>query len=652
MGASYEGTAAKTEQSSPSTPEHSETNIQVQGVDEADIVKNDGRYIYAVSGKDLFIIKSYPARESEVISKIKFDSNPKNIYLNGDRLAIFGRNNQIYEKEKFSDLKKREDFTFFKIFDISDKENPEQVRSLNFEGQYFDSRMIGDYVYFVTSNPRYHYIEGAPPAPRILEDGRSLTQDCQGKKCISPELYYFDIPYDNYNFTNIASINIKDAEEQINSEMYLFSGNQDMYVSRNNIYITYTKRVDSQTLTMEITLNTLEPELPEEEKKKIKKIKQTEDYILTEEEKWEKIGKVIEKYFHELPEDKQEKKEEELEKKIKDKWADIRKELEKTVIHKLAIEEDEPKYQTRGEVTGHVLNQFSMSEKDGYFRIATTKGEDWGGPMSSNQNQSYSNVYVLNKQMEVVGGVEELAPGERIYSARFMQDRAYLVTFKQMDPLFVIDLKDPEKPEVLGKLKIPGFSNYLHPYDKDTLIGIGKDTEAEKWGVQEKGLKIALFDASDVENPKQVDTQILGEMGSDSFALDDHKAFLFDKERNLISMPVKLRGATTTTTTTQETVTREEREMIAPPSRPMPRPDYFRGAAVLHVDENEINLRDIIKHGKGKNRSNQVKRSLYIEDNLYTLSDNYLKINELEDLEEIKELKLEMQNEDDYQVIN
>ena len=321
MRAPAEADASKTE-SSQTTPEHSETNIQVEGVDEADIVKNDGEYIYAISDQDLFIIKSWPAQESEIISKIAFDSHPKNMYLNGNRLAVFGRNDQIYKKERFPDLKERGQFTFFKVFDITDKEEPEQVRDLNFEGQYFDSRMIGDYVYFVTSNPRYHYVEDTPPIPRILEDGKSLTQNCQGNKCLDPEIYHFDIPYNQYNFTNISSINIKDAQEKINSEMYLFSGNQEMYVSPNNIYITYTKNVDTRTVTMEIALEVLEPDLPQEERTKIKKIKQTENYILTPEEKWEKIGRLIEGYFEQLPEEEGDKMEEKVEEKMKE-WTGL-----------------------------------------------------------------------------------------------------------------------------------------------------------------------------------------------------------------------------------------------------------------------------------------------------------------------------------------
>ena len=126
--------------------------------------------------------------------------------------------------------------------------------------------------------------------------------------------------------------------------------------------------------------------------------------------------------------------------------------------------------------------------------------------------------------MKVVGKVEKLAEGEKIYSVRFMQNRAYLVTFKQIDPLFVIDLEDPTNPKVLGELKIPGFSNYLHPYDETTLIGLGKDS-----GNWNAGLKLSLFDVSDVKNPKEIDNYVFENGRGDSIALNDHKAFLFSK---------------------------------------------------------------------------------------------------------------------------
>lgn len=171
---------------------------------------------------------------------------------------------------------------------------------------------------------------------------------------------------------------------------------------------------------------------------------------------------------------------------------------EQTSIHRIHIENGEIEYVASGEVPGYVLNQFSMDEYKDYFRIATTTGH-----FRASQNH----VYVLNMDLNIVGKLENLAPGEKIYSARFIGDRCYLVTFKKVDPLFVIDLKNPVAPRVLDQLKITGYSDYLHPYDENHVKGVGKETVAAEEGdfAWYQGVKISLFDVSDVNNPKEID---------------------------------------------------------------------------------------------------------------------------------------------------
>jgi len=139
-----------------------------------------------------------------------------------------------------------------------------------------------------------------------------------------------------------------------------------------------------------------------------------------------------------------------------------------------------------------------------------------------------NNVYILDDNLKIVGTLEDLAPGESIYSARFLGDKGYMVTFRQMDPLFVIDVSVPDSPKVLGYLKIPGVSEYLHPYDENHVIGVGRDATAEG---RMQGLKLSLFDVSDVANPKELSKYIIGNQGTYSEALNDHKSFLFNKER-------------------------------------------------------------------------------------------------------------------------
>lgn len=624
----------------------SKTNVQVEGVDEADIIKIDGKYIYAVSQNNLFIVDAYPAGNAEVLAKIAFESRPRDIYVNDNSLIVFGNDNQVYKTELYKNFKRRSNYTFFKVFDITDRKNPKQVRDLGFEGHYSNSRMIGDYVYFVTQNN--YYYDDEMLVPRILENGKVMAQDCSlnGGRCYMPSVYYFDIPYRSYNFTSVNAVNIKDNSQAVAGDVYLMSSNQNMFVSQSNIYITYTKHISEYQLTMEAMKEVVCPRMSAKSQERIAKIEAVENFILSQNEKMNKIIYIVEKYIDSLIKDEQDKLEQEVENNLKQKYADISKELEKTVIHKIAVNNGNMEYKTFGEVIGRVLNQFSMDENNNYFRIATTKSRVWSR-FDNESQESYNNLYVLDENLKQVGAIENLAKGERIYSVRFMQNRAYMVTFKQVDPLFVIDLVDPKNPKVLGELKIPGYSDYLHPYDDTTLIGFGKDTGESEWGgVKIKGLKLSLFDVSNVGNPKEIDVYIMGDAGSDSIALRDHKAFLFSKDKNLLSIPVSIR----------ESLDERSYDKLT-----------FSGVAVLKVDKKGFELKGKIDHSDGGRTAsrdywhgynyydNTVKRSLYIDDILYTFSNKYLKMNNLDDLDLVKKLELKKdksESEDDFEIVN
>ena len=164
------------------------------------------------------------------------------------------------------------------------------------------------------------------------------------------------------------------------------------------------------------------------------------------------------------------------------------------------------------------------------------------GVFAQQQSSQTNNVYVLNQNLTVVGKLEGIGQGENLHAVRFMGDRGYMVTFIKTDPLFVIDLSQPQNPKVLGELQIPGYSDYLHPYDATHLIGVGKDAVAAVQGnfAWYQGLKLALFDVSDVNNPVQVANYVIGDRGTASAVLNDPKAFLFDKSKDLLVIPVNL----------------------------------------------------------------------------------------------------------------
>jgi uncharacterized secreted protein with C-terminal beta-propeller domain len=189
------------------------------------------------------------------------------------------------------------------------------------------------------------------------------------------------------------------------------------------------------------------------------------------------------------------------------------------------------------------------------------------------------------------------------------------VTFKKVDPLFVIDLQDPSNPKVLGELEIPGYSDYLHPYDENHIIGVGKDAEDAGSFAWYQGVKIALFDVSDPENPMEISKYVIGARGTDSEALRDHRAFLFSRSKNLLVIPVSL---------------------VESESWGYGGYDW-QGAYVFNISlDNGIVFRGGIDHS-----DSSVSRSLYIDNVLYTISDGLVKMNNLADLSEINEVELQ-----------
>lgn len=296
---------------------------------------------------------------------------------------------------------------------------------------------------------------------------------------------------------------------------------------------------------------------------------------------------------------------------------------QETAIHRISINQTVIKYEATGTVPGHVLNQFSMDERGGYFRVVTSN-YDFGG--------SQTNLYVLNLAMNRVGKLEGLSPGETFYAARFMGDRAYLVTFKRLDPLFVVDLQNPGKPSLLGQLNVTGVSDYLQPYDSGHLIGIGKSAIDVAWenAALFQGLKLSLFDVTNPSSPTDMSDFTVGDRGTDSPGLTDQKAVLFDRTLNLLVLPI---------------------EVVGQISQSLYSTGYsgpiFQGAYVFQVTlHNGIVLRGSITHIlNGElpsyiNSAHYVTRSFYIGSVLYTISTAMIKMNSLTDLSEIGSISL------------
>lgn len=611
----------------------STTNIQVAGVDESDIVKTDGQHIYAVNDKNILIFKARPAAETSLLTTLKLDSRPQEIYLAGNKLVVFGYKEVIYPQPMVQFVP-QSPYTFLAVYDITDPAKPNLLRRFDFEGSYTASRMIEDRLYFITTT--YNFYPAAESiTPKVMENGAVISGDQSTDRYIVPDMYYIDAPT-SYNTSTASVIDLSKLDDPLRSQVYFMPAGEITYASHNALYLAYTKYVSEYQLRMTAAREILFGRLSDRDRSRINQIDAIDSAILSDDEKANKVNQVIENYLSRLSNDERDQLLKNLDEDFNRRYPDITKELEKTVIHKIAFSEKGLEYKGSGEVIGRLLNQFSMDEKDGYLRLATTRNRSWFMPLfagfskiaimpSQQNNDSYNNVYVLDENLKTVGTIEDLAKGERIYSARFMGDRAYIVTFKQTDPLFVIDLSQPTAPTVLGLLKIPGFSNYLHPYDETTLIGIGKEaTDNGEQGVDVQGLKVSLFNVADPTSPKELASIALGGRGSDSVALYDYKAFLFSKEKNLLVLPATLTQKGTT--------------------------DYqalFQGAIVFNVtattlaEQGRINFRLPSEISAQKVYTDDTaRRSLYIGDDLYVLSSATLKAAPLNSLRVSRSLDL------------
>ncbi|KAB3530043.1 beta-propeller domain-containing protein [Alkaliphilus serpentinus] len=552
----------------------SETNIQVAGVDEGDIIKTDGEYIYHLKDYQLRVYKAYPAEELKLIKTIELEDSFRFIeaYLHEEQLIVIGSKEVNMKEEDYGEVKQDakiskplpphhiyKDFTKVVVIDRKSKDF-NILKEFEIEGNYFSSRKVKDNLYMVSNKSMYTY----KPITRMTLFGRYeyeeklvvetpcyKTDDSQLESIPVEDISYFP-SFSSPEYMTVSTIDLGDLTREPHLETYIGASNS-IYVSTENLYIANTQY-------QEATFGDRDG-----------------------------INESI------------------------------------TEIHKIKLEDGKTSYSGSGTVKGRILNQFSMDEKGGYFRIATTTGEIW----RSDEFTSKNHLFVLDDKLKVVGRVEDIAPTERIYSMRFMGDKAYMVTFRETDPFYVIDLKEPTDPKILGYLKIPGYSNYLHPYDENHIIGFGKEVHETKQGFVEAGMKIAVFDVSDVANPIEKFKVEIGGRGTYSELLHNHKALLFDKGRNLLAFPV--------TVYSQEES--EDNFWVGN--------FEFQGAYVYNLDmESGFTLRgqishlskeDYMKAGSYYHHGDKtLERIVRIDNVLYTVSGGMVKATSLEDMSEIK----------------
>jgi len=487
----------------------SETNVQVLGIDEPDIVKTDGKEIYFSSGRyyrswwsemmprpktgETKVIKGFPPEDLSLDSEIDVNGS---MLLSGDVLIIFsGRD--IYG------------------YNVSDPVLPREEWKIELDARssVTGARLYGDKVYLITRTN----IDSYHPCPiRPLSIGGSSLEI----KCA--DIYHpvtpvsIDVTYNAVVF-DPSSGKIEKSVSFVGS-----SDKSIVYMSNDGIYVTYTYSGEFIRFVSNFFDEECQDIVPSW---LIDKMNKLSEYDISSAAKITEFGVIFNNYFNSLDQDEKLRIENEFSNRMTDYYKGHMRELEKTGIVKINLED--LGIVASGSVPGRPLNQFSLDEYEDHLRIAVTVGDGWFGiGMIGGERQSANDVYILDENLKITGSITDLGLTEKIYSARFIQDKGYLVTFRQIDPFYVLDLSNPKNPEMKGELKIPGYSSYLHPITKDKILGIGK---------QGSQIKISLFDVESPENPFEADKYVLNEYWSD--VLNTHHAFLLDKKHKVFFLP-------------------------------------------------------------------------------------------------------------------
>lgn len=477
---------AGAENSSPKessgSKDYGKTNQQEAEVEEADIIKNDGRYLYQVvfedrTGRQAVQIADTRDGLKEASRIEEFDHEIQQIYVWKDSLVVVesGWVNDVQEKDKesgnFLDSVKgvvdemfsygpgedyREmSYSKIHIYNIEDRKNPELYHTFTLKGTYRDSRISDGYLYFFTACNAYR--------PRLEKDYQAYIPEVDGEP-LAPEKIYLPEDTKTAAYLVMASINMEQPD-QFTDTTAIVTGADRFYVSQNSIYVTDSMYVDYGTEG---------------------------------------------------------------------------KQSDSTRIFRFSYQNGIMKKEAEGTVKGILLDDMAMNEYKGYLRMVTTVEsqnvqevkDDITGEVIGNDGidvETSNSLYVLDENLKTAGKIENLAKDERIYSARFMGNAGYFVTFRQTDPLFSVDLSNPKKPKVLGELKISGFSEYLHFYGENLLLGIGMEADEETGATD--GMKLSMFDISDPSDVKEQSKLMLPY--DYAMALYDYKSVFIDTDKNL-----------------------------------------------------------------------------------------------------------------------
>lgn len=407
---------------------YSETNVRQDGVDEADVVKTDGRYLYTLkdNGSAVSIVDTANGKLKEAASvRVEEDDRIREFYVSDGHLILISEFNQEREDGTWTYASTDTRVT---TYDITDPEKPEKAGEVTQSGSYTSSRLTDGHLYLFT---QYSVDVTSGITPKDKKDYIPYVN----QQMLEADDIYLPPFSQAYMYEVVSSVDIAKPGE-IQDSKAIFSDGGELYVSNDNIYWYETQ------------------------------------------------------------------------------WSD----KTETVIKRISYKDGKLKAEASGKVDGYINDSFSIDEYDGYLRVVTTDDETNG-------------LYILNSNMKEVGSITGLAEGEQVYSARLLGDTGYFVTYEQTDPLFSVDLSDPKNPKIIGKLKIPGFSEYLHFYGENLLLGIGMDVDED--GFTTNGVKLSMFDISDSSDVKEIQKYTLENVYS-AAVMYDYKAVLIDPEKNVI----------------------------------------------------------------------------------------------------------------------
>ena len=519
------------------TGDFSGTNNQAAGVDEGDLVKTDGQHLFVLAGDGIDIVNAWPADGLSVVSHVTTQGHERSLFLHGTRLTVISQEDAWLPQADLPAVGSLvvgmpgfwQPRVAVTVIDVSNTAAPTILETTQLDGWLVDARAIDGRVLVVTQNtfdiPTPAVITIPPVDPLPVDPlpvdplpvdplpGDPLPVD--GSIVASPIRISFCGYRDDgtrYVYEDLASYRAH-LEQDWNTVAFPHftvtatggGTTTSELLTAGHTYLPVTA-TDNQLLSVvsfEVDDDTAGPEATTTVAGISGRVYASASSLSVSATHW-------------------------------GSWWDPTDTGPTTNIYQFDLQNADVPLTAMGAVPGVTLDQFSFDETtDGLLRVATTSG--FG-------DQASSGVYVLAASagnLQTIGSVTGLAPGERIYSVRFVGDRGYVSTFRQVDPLFVIDLANPTKPRVVGELKVPGFSSYLHPLDATHLLGIGRDVDPTTGRV--RGLQLSIFDVSDATRPRQTSTYTFQGEGWESWstALWDHHALSWFGEQGILALPVQ-----------------------------------------------------------------------------------------------------------------